>query len=265
MPDVSVVPERTADPAIAAALVARDGSAILTGVDPTPDGGVDAARTLLGERGIEVRPQFEASKALAARNQQLRAELPDDDLRRTRYSYDHTVPLPPHNDGFAFGDEAPDHLFLNCIHPCPVGGESWVLDGLALVEALSAAPETSWAAGPLWELDLDHTDPGYELVVGPIARRLPSGRVQVRMNPYQRARGDDAAGVALAELWERAKSEAAAAARRFRLDRGELLCVDNLRFAHSRDPFVSDRRSVVSTWGWTTEAVRVPRRALELI
>jgi gamma-butyrobetaine dioxygenase len=263
--DVSVVPERTTDPAAVLGLIARDGAAILTGVDPTPAGGVEAARAVLGARAVEVRPQFEASKALAERNLQRRSELAEDDLRRTRRHYDHTVPLPPHNDGFAFGDQAPDHLFLNCLRPCPVGGESWLLDGLALVEALSEGPEGSWAATALWDLEVDHTDPGYTTVVGPIARRLTSGRVQVRMNPYQRATGADPAQVALIELWDAAKAEAAASARRFRLDRGELLCADNLRYAHSRDPYVTDDRAMVSTWGWSDEAIDVPSRALELI
>ena len=35
-------------------------------------------------------------------------------------SYDHTQPA--HNDGYGFGDFAPDHIFLWCDTPCPSAG-----------------------------------------------------------------------------------------------------------------------------------------------
>ncbi len=258
---VSVVPVRVDDPARARAILRSEGAVILTGVEPSPEGGMAAARAILGETVVDVRPQILASKALNEERLRRRDELAPNDLRRTRLRPDHTVPLAPHNDGFAFGDEAPDYLFLNCIEPCPTGGESWLLDGLALVDEVNTLDGTA----DVWATSLDHTDPGYTVVVGPIARRLVGGRVQIRMNPYQKGLDGDDDSAIVAATWSAAKDQAAAAAERFRLERGDLLCVDNYRFAHSRDPYVSDRRLLVSTWAWTNDAVAVPEQPLDLI
>ncbi len=258
---VSVVPTRVGDPATASSLLRSEGAVILTGVEPTPEGGVSAARSILGDAVLDIRPQILASKAFNDDRLRRRDSLDELELRRSKRRHDHTVALPPHNDGFALGDEAPDYLFLNCVESCPAGGESWLLDGLALLGALTDA---EGAAG-LWDTDLDHTDPGYDRVVGPIARRVGGRRVQVRMNPYQQAVADDPASLALAATWSAAKEQAADDAERFRLERGDLLCVDNLRLAHSRDAFLSEDRLLVSTWAWTVDALAVPVRPLDLL
>lgn len=261
-----VVPQRTADPAEAARLLARHGAAVLVGVDPSEDGAVAGARAVLGAAAVDVRPQFRATQSASEERQRRIAAMPADAPARRRNVYDRTTMLPPHNDGFAFADELPDHLFLCCVQPCATGGDSWLVDGLAIVEALADDPATAWLAEATWSAELEHTDPAYDPVVGPIARRLPTGRTIVRMNPYQRAPFDAPAELErAAEAWLAACDTAARTAPRFRLDRGDLLCADNYRFGHGRDAYDDPERVVISTWAWTTTAMHVPAMALDLL
>jgi hypothetical protein len=52
-------------------------------------------------------------------------------------SRDTSVAMPPHSDGFAFGDEAPDRLLLFGARPAAEGGESFLIDGLKVLEVLA--------------------------------------------------------------------------------------------------------------------------------
>ncbi len=261
-----VVPLRTNDPDHARELLLANGAAILTGIEPGEAGAVAAARSVLGDLALDVRPQFRATQSRAEERLALIESLPADAPARRRHHYDRTTPLPPHNDGFAFADELPDRLFLCCVRPCPTGGASWLVDGVALLELLAGDPTWTAVARAAWEEEIEHTDPAYDPYVGPIARHLDSGRVIVRMNPYQRApQGAPADRQALADAWLAACSAAAVAAPRFRLVKGDLLCADNYRFGHGRDAYDDPERTVISTWAWTTTAMAVPALELDLL
>jgi hypothetical protein len=256
---VGVVPSRSSDPGEVRALAAQFGAAVLVGVDPSEAGAEAGARAVLGDDALDVRAQFRATQRRSEELQAYLAALPEDAPAKRRNTYDRTTPLPPHNDGFAFGDEMPDQLFLCCVRPCATGGASWLVDGLALIDALRSDPSTAWVADQAWSTSIEHSDPAYGTVVGPVARRLPTGRCLVRQNPYQWAGpGAPPQVVAFATAWSQACARAAAAVPRFRLARGELLCVDNYRVAHGRDPYEDPEREVVSTWAWTATAITVP-------
>ena len=94
-----LVPERTADPAEAAALVARDGAAILTGRATDEDGARQVARDVLGDRLVVLADPA----AVREGGEKDRSEIGADDL------------MPLHVDGFAYGDRHLDAMFLLCV------------------------------------------------------------------------------------------------------------------------------------------------------
>src|SRR5690349_9444663 len=128
--DASLVPTRTDDPAHAAHLMRTEGAAVLTGLpigQATADG---LARRVLGERVVA------APEPVAVR------EGGDKD-RKVRDTDGHAVALPMHTDGFVYGHEAPDAMFLLCDVDSAVGGESVLIDDLAVLAALRAEPPGS--------------------------------------------------------------------------------------------------------------------------
>src|SRR6185437_2429799 len=107
-----------------------------------------------------------------------------------------------------------------------------------------------------WDTDIDQSEPNFPLAAyAPIARRLPSGRVQVRHHPFQ------------APVPGRAPDSAAArdAGPMFLARAGDLICVDNYRFTHGRDGYCDPRRVMLSLWGWSAAAVAVPEGPLDIV
>jgi hypothetical protein len=263
----SIVPLHVDSPADAAAVIAANGAAILAGIG-SADAAVDAARAVLGDREVRVNLQFDATKSRYVSNQaKAEQEKPDARGRVRRF----TAPedkMFPHNDGFGFGDLGPDYLFLYCERPCPTGGASWLIDGPGLLQALAVDPGATELARFCWETEIDHSEPSLATqTLAPIARRLPSGRVQVRHHNYQAAAlgPDESAGQPFVDAWHDAVHTARDRANRFSLQPGQLLCADNYRVFHGRDPFVDPARLVISIWGWSTEAIAVPTGDLAII
>jgi alpha-ketoglutarate-dependent taurine dioxygenase len=264
----SCLPEHQPDPLEAAGVLARDGAVVVPGV-ATKEEAVAAAAAVLGDRVVQVKPQFEATASgYLADQAKLATTAPDARGRVRRFAPPDEV-MTAHNDGFAFGDLAPDYLFLWCETPAAEGGESWVLDAGGLLDAIGADPAGAELARFCLTEPIDHSEPGFPPTPpAPVARDVGHGRVQVRHQPYLAAvmGPDEAAHAPMVTAWCDAVATARDRARRFTLRPGELLCIDNYRMLHGRDPYpAADGRKVVAIWGWTTDAVAIPDREIHLV
>jgi len=256
--DASIVPTRTDDPAEAARLMRSEGTAILTGLpvgQATADG---LARRVLGDRVVA------APEPIAVR------EGGDKD-RKVRETDAHAVPLPMHTDGFTYGHDAPDAMFLLCDVDSPVGGESVLIDNYAVLAALRAEPAGSAGARLadfLTGTVLDLTSPGMVERSGTMVRDTPSGRPLFWLGALRdcvRPTTDDPDPAAtdtlfddVTELFESLRQRAT----RFRAGPGEAICVDNYRVSHSRDAYTDLDRLFWRVWAWTDEALSVPEGKL---
>jgi hypothetical protein len=260
----NLVPAKAQTPAQAAALVQLDGAALVSGL-PTVDDAVAFARDMLGSRAVKVAPQFEATKASSDISAPIVAAQPVDARGRKRMLGRHDMIQPAHNDGYGFGDFAPDHIFLWCGRPCPTGGASFLVDALELATILSS--EDPALADFLWTVPIDHSEPNFpQGVDAPIARITAGGRAQVRSHPYQLpvVGPDEEAHMPCVEKWGRAVAEARNTGPRFRLEAGQMVCIDNYRMLHGREAYQDEGRLVVSIWGWTHEAVAIPDAVLDI-
>jgi hypothetical protein len=261
---VNCTPRLATSPEHARALVALHGAAVVDGIESLADA-VAFGERMLGARTVRVRPQFEASKEHHEREMEAFAALGADARGRERYQSGIDTMQPAHYDGFGFGDFAPDHMFLWCERPCEQGGASFLVDGLALVDVLTA--DDAELGRQLWEVDVDHSEPHFPGgAVSPIARVLPGGRVQVRAHPSQTALpgADEQASAAVLARWTDAVATARANGPRFRVVPGEMICIDNYRMFHGRDGFVDPNRKLHSIWAWTTSAVAIPDGELDI-
>jgi hypothetical protein len=256
--DASLVPTRTDDPAEAARLMRTEGAAVLTGL-PIGQGTADGlARLVLGDRVVA------APEPIAVR------EGGDKD-RKVRDTDGHTVPLPMHTDGFVYGHEAPDAMFLLCDVDSEVGGESVLIDDLVVLRALEAEPAGSPGArlaGFLTGTVLDLTSEGMVPRSGTMVHTTPAGRsmfwlgvLSGCMRPMPDDPDPDATLAAFDEvtaLFEDLRRRA----ERFRVGPGEAICVDNHRVSHSRDAYTDLDRLFWRVWAWTDEAEGVPEGKL---
>lgn len=261
----NLIPSRATTPAQARGLVALDGAAVVSGIG-TVDDAVAFGSAMLASRVLRIAPQFEATKAAADVSAAVVAEQPVDARGRKRQlgSFDRVQPA--HNDGYGFGDFAPDHMFLWCDTPCPIGGASFLIDALKLATILSS--EDCQLADFLWDEPIDHSEPNFpQGEPAPIARFSPGGRAQVRSHPYQLPRlgPDETDHYPFVERWGLAVAEARTTGPRFRLEPGQLLCIDNYRMLHGREAYVDTDRKVVSIWAWTTGAVKIPAGQLDIV
>ena len=256
--DPSLVPARTADPAEAARLMRDEGACVLTGLGSGQAAADGLARLVLGERVVA------APQAIAVR------EGGDKD-RKVREERAHEVPLPMHTDGFTYGHDAPDAMFLLCDVDSEVGGESVLIDDYAVLAALQAEPEGSPGARLadfLTATVLDLTSPGMVERSGTMVRPTPSGRPIFWLGALRdcmRPTADDPDPVAtdaafdqVTELFEDLRRRAA----RFRVGPGEAICVDNYRVSHSRDAYVDLDRLFWRVWAWSDDALGVPEGRL---
>jgi len=256
--DAGIVPSRTDDPSEAARLMASEGAAILTGLPigkATADG---LARLVLGDRVVA------APEPIAVR------EGGDKD-RKVRETDAQAVPLPMHTDGFTYGHDAPDAMFLLCDVDSLVGGESVLIDDYAVLTALQAEPPGSAGArlaAFLTGTVLDLTSDGMVPRSGAMVRDTPSGRPLFWLGVLSgcmRPMTDDpdpARTIALFDevtgLFESLRRRAP----RFRVGPGEAICVDNYRVSHSRDAYADLDRLFWRVWAWSDEALAVPEGKL---
>lgn len=267
----SVVPQRVASPADARAEVAARGAAILSGLGDA-DAAFAAGREFLGADLRRFGLQFEATKAKQEAEAAVVAEQPADERGRKRRFAETRERMVAHNDGFGFGDFGPDYLFLWCGRPDAGGeGASFLIDGLRLLVLLAEDDDYRDLAEFCWGTEIDQSEPNFPLAsYAPVARRLPSERVQVRHHPFQapvpgQAPGAEAAQQALIRRWHEAVTAARDSGPMFHAGAGDMICVDNYRLTHGRDGYSDPDRVMLSIWGWTGQAVAVPEGPLDIV
>jgi len=244
-------------------LLSLDGAAILRGVDDLATA-VSLGERILHGRVMRIGPQFEVSPQQLADEAEAVMAQPADERGRQRYRGPMDADQPAHNDGFGFGDFAPDHMFLWCATPCAVGGASFLVDAVRL---LSIVSETDAGfADFAWTVPIDHSVPNFpQPTFEPIARHV-NGRVQVRCHPDMAAAPGpgEHADARYVTFWMDAVARARSTGTQFRLQAGDLLCIDNYRMLHGRNGYVQPSRSVSSIWAWTSSAQSVPVGALDI-
>jgi hypothetical protein len=265
-----LVPQRVETPEEARAVVAADGAAILAGLR-TQDAAMAAGQALLGADCARFGLQFEATKDAQEAEAAMVATQPADERGRKRRFTATGERMAPHNDGFGFGDFAPDYLFLWCERPDPYAGASFLIDGLRLLRLLAASrdPADAALATFCWTVPIDQSEPNFPLAAhAPIARPVAEGRVSVRCHPFQAPAADDHDATRTGELidrWRAVVTAARDAGPMFRAEAGEMICVDNYRMAHGRDGYTDPARRVLSIWGWSTQAIAVPEGPLDIV
>lgn len=176
-----------------------------------------------------------------------------------------------HIDGYmAFGDHYPDLVFVLCERQATTGGEWFLVDGQRLVGAIASDPALRSLNRFLWEVKLEQ---GRSDGVGPagngkpvptrrpVASRTCGGRFTVRRHYHQRLlddaprRPEDDRHPA---AWASFAEQAARTAPRFLLHPGDLLCVDNYRIFHGREPYTGYDRILHKLWAWSDMAFGLP-------
>jgi hypothetical protein len=267
----NIVPRRVGSPAEARAEVSARGAAILSGLGDQ-EAAFAAGRAFLGGDLRRFGLQFEATKDKQEAEAAQVAEQPADERGRKRRFTDTQERMVAHNDGFGFGDFGPDYLFLWCGRPDANGeGASFLVDGLKLLRDMAGDPEYAEVAEFAWKTDIDQSEPNFPLAAhAPIARRLGSGRVQVRHHPFQApapglAPDLEAAHAAMISRWSAAVTRARDSGPMFHAEAGEMICVDNYRVTHGRDGYRDPGRMMLSIWGWSSRAVAVPEGPLDIV
>jgi hypothetical protein len=182
------------------------------------------------------------------------------------------VALDLHIEGYLpFGDHYPDLVFLLCQRQATGGGESFIVDGQRLVDAIASDPTQRALIRFLWDIKLEQSRPdgvnpaasGRPVSSGrPVASRTCAGRLTVRRHRHQRlvddapCRADDRQHLA---TWAWLTEEAARAAPRFLLQPGNLLCLDNYRVFHGREPYTGSDAILHKLWAWSDMAFGLPR------
>jgi hypothetical protein len=142
-----------------------------------------------------------------------------------------------HNDGWdVYGEMVPDYFILFCAKPAQQGGESWLIDGYNMEQALpqsmrhglravplrSKPPRerqlSSITGGPMWSANWE----------GPIAQETAQGRLMLRMAGADTPT-DVEGSEAVHTVYQEAAQVAADATPRFKLERGQGIILDNYR------------------------------------
>lgn len=251
---VNVVPPRLDlvddDPADVVAALRRHGAAIVTGIGPGGEAARALAGAVFGERALAVP---EAARVTDGGEQDRK---PD--------GLDHTTRSRAHTDGYAYGDRCPDHFLLACERASGVGGQSILLDGYALLDALAGDPATAWLAEALPLVVIDQTEPGMHPSFSPIVQTAPSGRRMLRRTADQHPAPeavDPARDAEMIRLWKEAidvATDAVAPSDRPKLGPGEAVVVDNYRMFHGREAYDDPGRLMWRVWIWTDEAAGIP-------
>jgi gamma-butyrobetaine dioxygenase len=167
---------------------------------------------------------------------------------------DHTTRLAAHTDGFGYGDFYPDYILLDCVSASATGGESFLIDGYAVLEALADDPVTAWVPEAMGRIAINQTEQGMQQSVSPMLQHTDGGRVMVRKTLEQRAAADSEDPLRddrMVAIWHDAVETAVASAPRFKLSPGCALVIDNYRVLHGRDPYTDLNRLMWRVWVWT--------------
>ena len=195
--------------------------------------GDDETEAVLREKtSALVREVFGESFVMAKEPAAIRSPPPNaDDATAALFSPtgQATEPLRPHNDGWdVYGELSPDYLMLFCVNPADQGGDSFLLDGVRIGDALGderlSTIETETA------LPRPEVRPGEDKWTATwrspmIDRNGP--RPIVRSGKGDQAVAGDAVGESLRELYTGEIQKHSETAPKFTLQRGEALVVDN--------------------------------------
>ncbi|MGI5126871.1 TauD/TfdA family dioxygenase [Pseudonocardia sp. CA-107938] len=263
-----LVPRYVSSPEEARAVVEAEGAAIVRGIE-SEEAAIAYGWAVLGAAGVRVSRQIEATKSNGEADElRIKDEPADARGRKRDFSADTAKAMPPHNDGFAFGDYAPERLFLFSARAAVTGGESFLIDGGALLDLMAEDPANAEFVEFATTVDIDHTEPSHpQLPFAPIARSLADGRRQVRHHPYLApvAGPAEAEQWPMVERWHAAVCEARDTGPRFLLETGDMAVVDNYRVLHGRHGHSDPDRRLYSIWGWTTSAIAVPAGTLDIV
>eukprot|EP01045_Picozoa_sp_COSAG04_P023610 COSAG04_NODE_2830_length_3521_cov_1.507306_4_plen_584_part_01 len=198
---------RTADPAEARRLVAEHGACILAGLRPAGDAAFAASQAIWGNDLRSAPPVAEVSMAV---NQPPRQSTgvpmwhPGVSRRPTNATerYDGTpgqVPpraydelLEPHSDGYAYGDAYPDKIVLLCAQDCQAGGETFLVDGFGVLDALErGSAQQRWAAEALATRPINQGEAGRRASMSTVVQTAPSGGRMLRCTLWVQRPNDD--------------------------------------------------------------------------
>lgn len=226
--------------------LAAEGAVIVAGYATDPERLVDAAATALGGR---LRKLFG-----------IRPQGGPDAPPLGLHSDGANVVVDVHGRSVRLRDPDEDWLFMLCGRAADDGGDSVLIDGYALVEALrtAAEPELREVHDFLVGTDVDYfgtwVNPARGVPGTPLVRRLVeytrAGRRVVRASDYAAPVPREPEWDRHLELIERYADGLATAmevAPRFRLDAGDLFVLDNYRFLHGRDGYRGERTLHVLT------------------
>ncbi len=179
----------------------------------------------------------------------------------TRVQATNLKKTPCHTDGFAYGDLYPDFMLLSCVQESEIGGESMLVDGYKVLEALAADTELAWTALALREREIDQTETGMQTSLSPICMDNGSGRTMVRRTLEQRPApfsSDPEKDQKMIDVWHDSVDRASGLAPKFKLLPGQVVIVDNYRLMHGRNPYEDLRRMLWRVWVWTDDCLNVP-------
>lgn len=174
---------------------------------------------------------------------------------------DHRNRIKVHTDGFSYGDHYPDIMVLSCVHASPVGGESFLVDGYAVLDELAKSPETRWVTEALQNVVVDQTEPDMQISHSPIVQCTKSGRKMLRRNFSQKPMATSQQperDQEMIDIWLDAVDKASLDAPRFRVESGQAVIVDNYRMLHAREGYEDPNRMMWRVWVWTDEGLGPP-------
>ena len=247
-----VTPARTNDAGEISGLLAMDGVAVLeTDGDFSDEALLDRIRALLGPSLRALRQPIKV-RAGSGPHPQL-------DWSTRTVHIDNARRQGLHADGYGrYGAAYPDYVFLLCERAAEVGGASFVVDCVRLVDDLRSDPSNRELTHFLWHEPIEQCSPEGVLWRAPVARVSVGGRRSVICNDKQHISDATADQERLLGEWKRLIAQAEEAAPRFLLGRSDLLCLDNYRVAHGRDPYEGEERLLHRVWTWTEAAFGVP-------
>jgi len=242
-----VLPQQATTPEEARALLRRDGAVIVCDIGGDSEDARAIAFDLFGNAVRAVPP--------AAR------VFEGGEMDRRLPGIDHQVRLAAHTDGYAYGDLYPDYFLLSCVRASSGGGDSFLVDGYAILDTMRTDKELHWVPDALMQVSIDQTESGMQHAISPIVQRNHEGRIMVRKTHDQKpAAGskDPARDLAMIAAWQQIAERVAERAPRFKLTANQAVVVDNYRMLHGRDAYTDLNRLLWRVWIWTSGSLGVP-------
>lgn len=168
--------------------------------------------------------------------------------------------LKPHNDGAnPYGDLFPDFLFMVCERAAQHGGESYVIDGHAIVRSFAPEQQQMLLNTPVESKGFDGARGKAAVWRSPMLQAVHgSGRWRLRAeggggtNRDQPTQSHLEQSRRVLHLWETARDKAGTRAARFKLLPGQAMLIDNYRYLHAREPDDGGgQRLLWRVWCWT--------------